>query len=114
MASVRLVSYTFLACVLCAFHNVQYVNAEDEDTELSEWEQHFFPLTEAFKWVEDEKKDCNEHGCTLKDTDKDGINDWEEVSKYGTDPLKADTDNDGLKDGEEINIYRTNPLVLDT
>jgi hypothetical protein len=36
-----------------------------------------------------------------KDTDLDGIPDWEE-SLWGTDPRKSDTDEDGIPDGEEI------------
>ncbi len=37
-----------------------------------------------------------------KDTDKDGLSDYDEVSIYKTDPLVADTDNDGYIDGAEI------------
>lgn len=48
------------------------------------------------------------------DTDDDGLNDWEEVRKYGTNPFDNDTDDDGLKDDEETLIYYTNPLVTDT
>jgi hypothetical protein len=38
----------------------------------------------------------------VKDTDKDGISDYDEVSIYKTDPLVADTDSDGYVDGAEI------------
>ncbi len=38
----------------------------------------------------------------LKDTDQDGISDFDEVSLYNTDPQVADTDNDGFTDGAEI------------
>jgi len=37
-----------------------------------------------------------------KDTDRDGLNDFEEVYVYGTDPLDPDTDKDGMSDGEEV------------
>ena len=37
-----------------------------------------------------------------KDSDKDGITDFDEVNLYGTDPLVADSDNDGFVDGVEI------------
>lgn len=37
-----------------------------------------------------------------KDTDEDGITDFDEVHIYGTDPLVADSDNDGFLDGIEI------------
>ena len=44
-----------------------------------------------------------------KDSDKDGLKDWEEII-YRTDSQNADTDGDGTKDGEEIKENR-NPLV---
>jgi hypothetical protein len=37
-----------------------------------------------------------------KDTDKDGLSDWEEINIYGTSPYLADTDSDGISDTEEI------------
>lgn len=36
------------------------------------------------------------------DTDKDGVNDLDELKNYFTNPNKADTDNDGFSDGDEI------------
>lgn len=44
-----------------------------------------------------------------KDSDKDGLTDWEEIHVYGTDPFNPDTDGDGMKDGEEVSLGR-NPL----
>ncbi len=44
-----------------------------------------------------------------KDTDKDGLKDWEEVL-WKTDPNNPDTDGDGTPDGEEVKEGR-NPLV---
>jgi len=44
-----------------------------------------------------------------KDTDNDGLKDWEE-NLYKTDSLNPDTDADGYLDGEEINSGH-NPLV---
>jgi len=44
-----------------------------------------------------------------KDTDGDGLLDYEEVS-IGTNPLFWDTDGDGISDGEEVLLYGTNPL----
>ncbi len=38
----------------------------------------------------------------LKDTDKDGITDYDEITIFKTDPLVADTDGDGFPDGAEI------------
>jgi hypothetical protein len=37
-----------------------------------------------------------------RDSDGDGISDYDEVTVYGTDPFSQDTDNGGLLDGEEI------------
>lgn len=34
------------------------------------------------------------------DRDRDGLSDFQEVHKYGTDPRKADTDGDGVPDGD--------------
>lgn len=48
------------------------------------------------------------------DTDDDGLNDWEEMNEYDTDPLSADSDDDGLADGEEVNEYETDPNNPDT
>ncbi len=48
------------------------------------------------------------------DTDGDGLNDFDEVMKQKTDPTKADTDGDGLSDGNEVNVHKTNPLNADS
>jgi len=49
-----------------------------------------------------------------KDSDGDGLSDYEEVYIYNTNPLNSDTDGDKLSDYEEINIYGTDPLNSDT
>ncbi|MCA9365278.1 hypothetical protein KC723_00100 [Candidatus Kaiserbacteria bacterium] len=41
-------------------------------------------------------------GDISKDTDGDGISDYDEVKIYGTDPTNPDSDNDGFLDGAEI------------
>jgi uncharacterized membrane protein YjfL (UPF0719 family) len=38
----------------------------------------------------------------LADTDGDGLNDWDEVRTYGTNPLLKDSDGDGVDDADEI------------
>lgn len=48
-----------------------------------------------------------------KDSDGDYLNDYEEVTKYFTDPNKLDTDMDKLADGVEVNIYGLNPMNAD-
>lgn len=44
----------------------------------------------------------------FRDTDKDGLSDFDELYVYGTSPYLADTDSDGIPDGEEIK-RGTNP-----
>ncbi|MFX1252961.1 MAG: C39 family peptidase [Promethearchaeota archaeon] len=46
------------------------------------------------------------------DTDLDGVGDYAEIEKYGTNPFNNDTDLDGLPDGWEI-MYETDPLLND-
>ena len=41
-----------------------------------------------------------------KDSDYDGLSDYDEVKVYHTDPLKADTDTDGLSDYEEVQVAK--------
>lgn len=48
------------------------------------------------------------------DTDGDGLNDYDEIFKYGTDPNNPDTDGDGLSDGDEVLVHGTDPLNPDT
>lgn len=48
------------------------------------------------------------------DSDGDGLNDYDEIYVYLTDPLSADTDEDGISDGDEVNTYGTDPNNSDT
>ena len=50
---------------------------------------------------------------TLKDTDNDGLTDYEEIFVYGTDPLNPDTDGDEINDGDEIKLG-LDPLSTDS
>ncbi|HMV65325.1 MAG TPA: hypothetical protein PKA64_00650 [Myxococcota bacterium] len=57
---------------------------------------------------------ANLSACGLVvDRDHDGIPDREE-KEFGLDPNNADTDGDGLNDFDELNVYETNPLSEDT
>ena len=49
-----------------------------------------------------------------KDSDNDGLNDYNENNVYFTDPLNPDTDGDGLTDGDEVLHNLTDPLDIDT
>ncbi|MFH1233051.1 MAG: thrombospondin type 3 repeat-containing protein [Patescibacteria group bacterium] len=44
----------------------------------------------------------SEEALKTKDTDKDGLSDWDELYVYHTSPYLADSDSDGIPDGEEI------------
>jgi len=39
---------------------------------------------------------------STKDSDNDGLKDWQEIQLYKTDPCKQDSDGDGYFDGEEV------------
>jgi hypothetical protein len=45
------------------------------------------------------------------DSDRDFLNDGDELHKYYTGPVNQDTDNDDISDGDEVKRYHTNPLV---
>jgi len=54
------------------------------------------------------------------DADGDGVSNYDEMTKYGTNPHKADTDDDGIPDGVEIKYFKnpdyegyTHPLIPD-
>lgn len=49
-----------------------------------------------------------------KDTDADGLSDYDEYYVYNTSPFSCDTDLDGLSDYDEINNYNTDPIKADT
>lgn len=62
----------------------------------------------------DEEENILGTDINLKDTDTDGLSDYEEVKIYNTNPNKIDTDGDLLSDYEEVKIYKTDPLKVDT
>jgi Bacterial TSP3 repeat len=45
------------------------------------------------------------------DSDRDFLNDGEEMRTYHTGPLNQDSDNDDISDGDEVKRYHTDPLV---
>src|SRR5262249_41015445 len=49
----------------------------------------------------------------VEDPDRDGLANLQEF-QAGTDPNNPDTDRDGLNDGDEVNKYHTSPLLADT
>jgi len=48
-----------------------------------------------------EGPECQE-SLKTKDTDGDGLTDWDELNVYGTSPYLEDSDSDGISDKEEI------------
>ena len=59
--------------------------------------------------ISNDTEELKEDDPATKDSDKDGLYDWEE-NLWGTDPNNPDTDGDGTLDGEEVAQNR-NPLV---
>ena len=51
--------------------------------------------------VQAKQKPLNVNVLSFIDTDKDGINDFDEKNVFKTDPLNTDTDADGFSDGQE-------------
>jgi hypothetical protein len=49
-----------------------------------------------------------------KDTDGDGLSDYDEVKTYSTNPLNIDTDGDTLTDGAEVTNPCLSPITNDT
>jgi pSer/pThr/pTyr-binding forkhead associated (FHA) protein len=49
-----------------------------------------------------------------KDTDNDGLSDFDEHTRYNTDPLNHDTDGDTLEDGAEVTDGCKSPINNDT
>ena len=54
----------------------------------------------------------NKKNLKMKDSDNDGLSDYDEINKYKTNPNNPDTDGDGIKDGDEIQLG-LNPLTWD-
>ena len=48
------------------------------------------------------------------DSDGDGLNDWDEINRYETQPYNADSDGDTINDWQEISVYKTDPNSVDS
>ena len=59
------------------------------------------------------KDDINSNEALMyRDTDKDGLNDFDELYVYATSPYLADTDSDGISDKDEVG-RGTDPLCAE-
>jgi len=70
-----------------------------------------FKKTISGEWAEDAgearnsplaQNDNSEEELRAKDTDKDGLSDWDELNLYKTSPYLEDSDSDGFRDKEEV------------
>ena len=86
------------------------VNNPDSDEDgLTDYQEVYITGTDSTKYdsVIEGVRDAD------IDSDEDGLANIYEIEN-GTDPLSKDTDNDGLTDYDEIFIYNTNPVISDT
>lgn len=79
--------------------------ADEIDVELEKIVSGLEAKVDSFEQI---RKDRSE-GLTAKDTDSDGISDFDEVNIYATDPESSDSDKDGVIDGIEL-VKGFNPL----
>lgn len=56
-----------------------------------------------------QEKTIADAAAKTKDTDGDGLSDYDEINVYKTSPYLEDTDGDGVNDGEEVRLG-TDPL----
>lgn len=104
-----------------------YLLPDTDEDGLTDYEEVYLTATDPLKKDEltDSIKDLDGDGLTNSeelalesnpqnnDTDQDGINDYEEVMTYKTDPNDKDSDHDGISDGGEI-ILKSDPLKCDS
>ena len=85
-------------------------DTDDSDSDgLTDYEELMIVGTDPLKY------DTDDDGVSdvEDDEDNDGLSNLEEV-RLGTLPATADSDFDGLNDYDEVNTYRTNPMVADS
>ncbi|MBD3352912.1 MAG: hypothetical protein GF364_15630 [Candidatus Lokiarchaeota archaeon] len=63
--------------------------------------------------IPDEIEDLLGLMSSTSDTDGDGLNDYQEICVYGTNPKDTDTDDDNLIDTNEIREIGTSPFISD-
>lgn len=88
--------------------NIQEIKKESEE-ELS-----YYDIESVLKYHDTKKEkkilqETKEEDLKTKDSDGDGLTDFEEIYIYNTDKERKDTDGDGKSDQEEVKIEKSNP-----
>ena len=91
-----------------ARENIQEIKKESEE-ELS-----YYAIESVLKYHDTKKEEkvlqeTKEEDLKTKDSDGDGLTDFEEMYIYNTDKERKDTDGDGKSDQEEVKIEKSNP-----
>lgn len=91
-----------------ARENIQEIKKESEE-ELS-----YYDIESVLKYHDTKKEkkilqETKEEDLKTKDSDGDGLTDFEEIYIYNTDKERKDTDGDGKSDQEEVKIEKSNP-----
>ena len=91
-----------------ARENIQEIKKESEE-ELS-----YYDIESVLKYHDTKKEkkifqETKEEDLKTKDSDGDGLTDFEEMYIYNTDKERKDTDGDGKSDQEEVKIEKSNP-----
>ena len=91
-----------------ARENIQEIKKENEE-ELS-----YYDIESVLKYHDTKKEEkvlqeTKEEDLKTKDSDGDGLTDFEEMYIYKTDKERKDTDGDGKSDQEEVKIEKSNP-----
>ena len=88
--------------------NIQEIKKESEE-ELS-----YYDIESVLKYHDTKKEkkilqETKEEDLKTKNSDGDGLTDFEEMYIYNTDKERKDTDGDGKSDLEEVKIEKSNP-----
>lgn len=91
-----------------ARENIQEIKKESEE-ELS-----YYDIESVLKYHDTKKEkkilqETKEEDLKTKDSDGDGLTDFEEIYIYNTDKERKDTDGDEKSDQEEVKIEKSNP-----
>lgn len=91
-----------------ARENIQEIKKENEE-ELSYYDIESILKYHDIKKEEKVLQETKEEDLKTKDSDGDGLTDFEEMYIYNTNKERKDTDGDGKSDQEEVKIEKSNP-----